>query len=614
MFSHGTHTRSLTRLLRWSVAALALLTASAHAQLQVGDNLNMHLNGDIGFTYGGSFGTFGSSRGTGLTGNGSLNGFYYHPKFLSFDIRPSYNRSQTSSGIGFLMDTQGIGSTFSFFGGSRFPGSISYDKSFSDSSQYGIPGAGTGLYTTDSSSQAFSVNWGLLLPNLPTLQASFTNSSGGSSLLGANGDITNNARDINLSSTYGIWGFNLTGTIGRASQSMGTPSFLDTAAIESNSSTAYYDLQAIHALPLNGTVSAGWNHSNNNFDGRETSVNSLNVGGSIAPITRLTVNGGIRYTNNLFGAIEQKLFGNTANTQIRETESKSLTMDTAASYRLFRGLVMTGYATHRKQTFAGTDYEDSQYGGSARYSNSFPFLGMFRFSFGLVDYASNTFGNTGLGSFVLDGGISPRFGKWETSLDFMYSQNVMAEVAATTTSSYMYGGTFKRKFSPVVQWFGSFRGTHSGITKIEGTNNRSATASTGWTLGNYGFTATYSQSDGTSVISPTGVLTPSPITSIITDDYLLFNAKSFAVSGTALLKRRISIVGSYSTTSSETRSNAVNSLNDGDRYYVRLKYKVRKLWIGGTYKRVAQSISASGEPPKMVNSFSIEITRWFDVF
>jgi hypothetical protein len=73
-----------------------------------------------------------------------------------------------------------------------------------------------------------------------------------------------------------------------------------------------------------------------------------------------------------------------------------------------------------------------QYGGTVSYNYSKPLFGMLYFSFGMVDNAQET-GNSGL-AFTANVGIQKRFGRWETSADFSYAQNVQTLINIYTTN------------------------------------------------------------------------------------------------------------------------------------------------------------------------------------
>jgi len=55
-------------------------------------------------------------------------------------------------------------------------------------------------------------------------------------------------------------------------------------------------------------------------------------------------------------------------------------------------------------------------------------------------------------------------------------------------------------------------------------------------------------------------------------------------------------------------------VNQTERVYSRLEYKLRQLTVIGSFIRYRQGISASGAPPSVINSYSIGIVRWFNVF
>src|ERR1700739_3412817 len=67
--------RNACRLL----AGLILLALPCAAQLQVGNNLNMNLSGNVGFTYAGTDNQNQSGHSMGFSGNGNLTGSSYRP-------------------------------------------------------------------------------------------------------------------------------------------------------------------------------------------------------------------------------------------------------------------------------------------------------------------------------------------------------------------------------------------------------------------------------------------------------------------------------------------------------------------------------------------------------
>jgi hypothetical protein len=184
-----------------------------------------------------------------------------------------------------------------------------------------------------------------------------------------------------------------------------------------------------------------------------------------------------------------------------------------------------------------------------------------------------------------------------------------------TTSNYTYGGSVRRKINDVTFWGGTFRATHSGLVQREGANSGSESFSSSLSWRRYAASATYTQSRGTSVLTPTGVLTPTPLAPLVTDSFIFFNARSVGVGGSAALFRRMTLSASYAKVHSDTASDLVHSINRAELYNARVEYKIRKLSFIGGFTRVDQGINISSTgTPTIVNSFYLSMSRWFNVF
>src|SRR3954463_6250494 len=139
------------------MSAMLLFAVAVHAQLTIGDNLNMKMDGNLGFSYTGGFGNadFQSNHGQGFTANATMTGFYFHPNFISFEFRPYYDRAQNNADSQSITRSSGLGGSANFFSGSRFPGSVSYGKDFSTGSEFRFAGVPSVL--GDSSGRNFSI-------------------------------------------------------------------------------------------------------------------------------------------------------------------------------------------------------------------------------------------------------------------------------------------------------------------------------------------------------------------------------------------------------------------------------------------------------------------------
>jgi hypothetical protein len=603
----------------WALMALMACVPQGAAQLEVGDDLKMNLNGTVGFGYGGDFASFGpSSHNLNWNGNGMLTGSYYNPNFLSFTVQPYYNRSQNNAASQSIFDESGVISSANIFSGSHFPGFVSYGRNFNSSGEFGIPGI-SGL-TTHGSGHTFSVGWSALLPDLPTLAVSYTTTGNSSSVVGADGDIHSATRIFNLNSTYKIVGFDLNGFFTHQNLDLTTPDFIGLAssATESSSSSSNYGLLASHRLPLSGNFSVGWNRTsfengslNGSSDGSTDTTNAL---ASISPTNKLTLIGDIRYTENLAGALQQSLqnAGGGPVQIIGGGKSHSFGTSASAHYNVGRGFMLHGRVNHQSQYFNGRTADLTQYGGTVSYNYARPLFGLLYFSFGMVDNAQET-GDNGL-SFTGNVGMQRRFGQWETSADFSYSQNVQTLIATYSTNNLNYGGYVRRRISPITFWSASYRAAQSGLLQDQSSTSHSNLVSTTFGWHRYTLTGNYSKSRGRTILTASGFLDPTPLPGVTGDDLVLFNGRSYSIGVGASPLRRMTLTINYTNATSDTISSVKSSFNDTERYYSRLDYNLRKVVLRAGFTRVHQGISASGIPPTTVNSYFIGISRWFNVF
>ena len=125
------------------LALLVQLSAQTPAtQTNTTENLNFAMDGDLSFGYNDSFGSEAPSAGSlNFGGTANLKGYYYDPKFLSFNASPYYNQSRQNAESRSLFNNGGFDFTSNLFSGSHFPGSFNYSKGVNAVSQFGIPGS-----------------------------------------------------------------------------------------------------------------------------------------------------------------------------------------------------------------------------------------------------------------------------------------------------------------------------------------------------------------------------------------------------------------------------------------------------------------------------------------
>ena len=611
------YAKSKIRNAVWILVALAIWAPRSVAQLQIGDDLKLNMNGSLGFGYGGSFSEPGtSSHSLSANGSGLISGSYYNPNFLSFTVQPYYDRNQSNSATQSIFNESGVTANANLFAGSHFPGYIGYGKNFNSSGEFGIPGI-AGL-TTRGSGQTFSAGWSEFVPGLPSLTASYTDSGDSLTLLGSEGDVHTKTHLFNVNSNYRLVGFDLTGYYNRQSLTLNTPAFLGNPSSSSDSSSDTFGALISHALPMSGFFSTSWSRTAYNneseFGANHGNTSSTNAMATINPTYKLNLSGEIRYTDNLVGALQQSVLNGNNQTIIILAGGESHSFGTSgyANYALGKGFMLHGRVSRQSQYFAGQTYDFTQYGGTVSYNYSKPLFGLLYCSFGMVDNAQET-GNSGL-SFVGNLGMQRRLGAWELSADVAYAQNVQTLIAIYSTNSLTYGTYVRRRTSDHSYWAASYRGSHSGLVQDQGMQSRSSMVSSTFGWRRYTVTGNYSRSHGRTILTPTGLLSPSPLPGILPEELTLFNGSSYSLGAGASPLRRMTVTFNYTSARSDTLSNVLASLNDTQRYYTRLDYNLRKLVLRAGYTRAYQSISGTAVPPTTVNTYFVGISRWLNLF
>jgi len=102
-----------------------------------------------------------------------------------------------------------VNASTQIFGGSHYPGSISYSKSFNSTGNFNLPGLAN--FTTHGNNDTLAVTWGLHPDDLPSLNFSFSNANNAYSIYGANAAGTLHFDTFSVSSAYQVTGFILNG-------------------------------------------------------------------------------------------------------------------------------------------------------------------------------------------------------------------------------------------------------------------------------------------------------------------------------------------------------------------------------------------------------------------
>jgi hypothetical protein len=600
---------------------LLLLAIPAAGQIQLGDNLNMNLNGIVTGGYNGVYGNqITSNHGLNFGGNGTLFGSYYNPNFLSFSFSPYYDQSRQNSEFRSLFNGGGFDFSSNIFGGSHFPGSFSYTRSWNSQGTFSMPGLAD--YTTEGNSQGFNISWSELLPDWPSLIVSFSDGSSDYSVIGAKQDGSNSFHNLSLRSGYRIADFDLTAgyTMGTSHADVPLVSGDQTVQkVQSDYNTFLFS--ASHRLPMHGSFGSSFSRSDINSDYMGSSyhgvVDTLNASAGVSPKPRLNFSVGMGYTDSLTGSLFQNLLpgggqsGSGGGIYQSQQSSNSLFLTGIASYGLGSGWQMQAQAQRRQQAYLGSSYGANTFGGSLAYTTG-ALGGFLSTSLYVADNTTDNSPGNSL-SFATNVAFSRAVQLWNLSVDFSYAQNVQTYLITYMNSFYTYSGNVRRRFlDGRLVWSASAAGSQSALNNQPHTGSSSQSYSSGLGLRRITASASYAKSDGFGLLGGSG-LQPPPGT--IPPDWIILyggTSEAFSLSGSPI--RNLSIGGTFSKARSNTATGGVGSWNRTEQVNAILNYRVRKIMLTAGYGRLVQGFSASGLPPGNVSSFYVGFSRSFNFF
>jgi hypothetical protein len=597
-------------------AAVLALVVSARAQMEIGDNTSLRLNGNVSVGYTGDYSNITpSDHGFTPGGNADLSGFYYSPNFLSFDVQPFYNQSRLNSNSQSVFQSGGVSATANIFGGSNFPGSVSFSKLYNDESGFIVPGVGN--LATSGNSQNIAVNWGMRIPDYPKVSFQFSDGSSANSIFGTALNTTANVKSLGVLVSDTLAGFDLNGGYQRGTQNEMIPELVSgEPAQTSNSSVNSFNFGAGHKLPLDGAFSAGFSRSYLNTDYTGGNYNGIidTITGSagFSPLQRLNLSVNTEYTDNLSGLLYQPIVssGGVVPGSLLNYSTNSTTVTGQASYS-FSYVNLIATASHQNQTVLGQSISADTFQEMVNFGK--PIFGGFLNATGgvtqsLVNYAQDptTLGEFGTLSYT------KRVQGWELSGSVNYSRDTQTVLLTYTSSGQGYAAAIGRRIGSSGHWNANFSDVKSSFDNLAGSASSSQSYSTAFSIGNYGVNGGYSKASGNSILTPSG-LTPSPIP-IPTAQTILFDGSSYSLGAFATPSRGLVLSASYSRANSNTLGLSAASQTSTTQLVTLVQYRLRQVWIQGGFLRLSQGLSITGQPPTMNASFYMGISRWFNFF
>jgi hypothetical protein len=613
------------RILQSAGCLLLLLFATGvRAQVQVGEDLRMHLNGLLTTGYQENYGDrVPTNHSLNYSGEGTLTGSYYNENFLNFSVTPYYNQSKADSNFQSLTDASGVTANANFFTGSRFPGNVNYSYSRNSTGNFGLIGSPN--FTTVGTGYGFGIGWSVLIPDKPTFSVSYSQGSGSGNVFGTNEETSSSRHTLNLRSSYELAGWRLNAQYDYLNINTKFPYFLGGQPGDnfSDSSGNDFGINAIHKLPWNGSVALTYNHSTYNGDSGSTlsqnigntdyTTNTETANVSFHPTVKLTLFVNQTFTDNLNGFLYQNIANSGGGVPLLQTNSHSdsTLLSGGGNYTFTKNLYGQAQITYYNQTYFGQSYNGSFFSGTVGYNKRI--LDTFTVSATVIE-STNKFANNSLG-FIGNLNAFRHLGRWEASGNLSYAQNVQSQLVTYTTSYYNYSARIGRGLGRGKQWTGVYTGNHSGFSQQAGSVNKSNAFSTSLSLRRLDLNANYIKSSGQALLTNTGIQPIPPTPGLPPEGIIIYNGKSYGGGINLTPIPRLTISGNYSHATSDTLSSTAFSNNRTNIFYGQLQYRLRKISVLAGYTKFSQGISAAGAgSPGSQYSYFIGVTRWFNFF
>jgi len=603
-----------------TTAFFLVLALRANAQVSIGENLGMNLDGNIFSGYSGDYGNLTSSdHGLTFGGSADLSGSYYDSNFLSFHLQPYYNQSRANSNFQSVSDSSGFNGSANIFSGSHFPGTVSYSKSYNSEGNFGVPGLAN--FTTHGNSDVFSVGWGINVPDLPNIGLNFQTGSNQYQIYGTDSNSNSHFSTFSATASYMLAGFEMNGSYHHVKTSAFVPDVvgnLEPAKSDSNGDS--FAVGVGHRLPFNGAISTGASRSNTSaeFTGGNYSgtIDTLNAGVGFAPVSQLSFGSNAQYNDNLAGTLFNTLLadGGLFQGDLKQG-SHSLDINNYVTYRVpVIHMSFTGNFEHRDQHVFGSDVSADSITGSANYSNSL-LGGQVSANLGVTENRVSVAGEHNLG-LISSVNYSRRIYRWNVTGGFNYSQNQQTLLITYTTAGYGYNGTIGRKLGRYSYYSISASGAQNSLTSQKGAGTFNQNYSTSLNLSRIAtFSGSYSKSSGNAILTGSGLTpTPIPLPIVTPTSVILYggHAYSFGIGSSPI--RRLLLSATYARAFSDTLSSSLTSNNHTALLTAHFDYQFRQMHFQGGYTKLDQGFSLAGTPPTMLGSYFVGVSRWFNFF
>src|SRR5215468_2825994 len=592
-----------------------LLACQVRAQVTVGDDLHMNLDGSLAVGYFASNGNLTqSAHSLSVGGEGDFRGDYLDPRVVNFAVSPYYNLSRANSSVQTIFNASGVNASAQFFSGSRYPGSISFGKDWNHEGEFGLPG--TLPYKTRGSDQYFNVNWSYFQPSLPSLSVSYGFGDSDYEVLGSATQGNSHSRVFSLRSGYQLLGFNLTGGYSDFKLTEQLPEIINGSEGligSTDQSQAQLGISRRFAQRTSFTANLSRNHFTVDFSGApiQQTYDNLAASLSVNPGKGLMVVLGGVYTDNLAGYLFVPTDGGVILPPVN-SNSHAVDLSVTTTYTPIHDLSFQGTVDHRAQSYFGLNVTSDDFTAGVSYGHSL-WGGTASAYASVTRYTANVYGEASTGG---SGNLaySRRVGAWTTNATVRYARNAQTALVTYTQSGYGYGVNVSRRLGSWI-WTVSGNGSENRIDSLGNSDSFAHGYSTGLSAGKLSFNGGYSRSSGNSIQSIVG-LVPSPVPTPVVPPTLLilYGGESYSAAAGYTPIPGLILTADFSHSHYHTRNDTSFSNNRLQQVDAKAEWYLRKLHFTAGYSRLMQGFGNELGIPVNLNTFYVGVFRSMHFF
>jgi len=166
-----------------------------------------------------------------------------------------------------------------------------------------------------------------------------------------------------------------------------------------------------------------------------------------------------------------------------------------------------------------------------------------------------------------------------------------------------YGGSIKRELPHDMRWVAVANLVRSVFEQQAGSASHGESFTTMLIWSRASVSGIYTKSDGTSILTATGLVTsPVPASVLTPGNSIFYNGTSYGANLSVFPVKHMAISTAWSKSLSDTTSPSLLTNSGNTNYYGLATYEYRKLLFQAGVTRFNQSISTSGTPPTMLTS------------